>query len=181
MTTGKISEKEALILYSDLIIPDIAVLEKSKSRSKDKRNEILNVLRNLKSVFSGLYFYYYCEHKSEPESEESIAERTKLRKQRSDEIAKKEKMINPELFREYFEYLRAGDMDKNLNKTTGSEEKKAQVSTIKYRLANLMEVFESNPTHDAKKLNTEIACWKLSNVFFTFDQLNKSGQGLVDA
>ena len=45
MTTSKISEKEALKLYSDLIIPVIAALGKSKSKSKDKRNNILNVLK----------------------------------------------------------------------------------------------------------------------------------------
>ena len=43
ITTSKISEKEALKLYPDLIIPDIAALEKSKSKSKDRRNNILKV------------------------------------------------------------------------------------------------------------------------------------------
>ena len=42
--------------------------------------------------------------KSKPELKlkfgEFIAERTKLRRQRSNEIANKEKMINPELFKE---------------------------------------------------------------------------------
>ena len=76
-------------------------------------------------------------------------------------------MIDTKLFREYFEYLNPSDMYKNLNKTTGLEENKAQVNTIKNRLANLMEAFISNPTSDAKKLKTEIRCWKLSNVFFT--------------
>ena len=57
ITTQKISEKEALKLYSDLITPDIAALEKSKGKSKDKRSKNLNVLRNLKSVFTGLYIF----------------------------------------------------------------------------------------------------------------------------
>ena len=43
ITTSKISEKEALKLHPDLIIPDIAALEKSKSKSKDRRNNILKV------------------------------------------------------------------------------------------------------------------------------------------
>ena len=42
-------------------------------------------------------------------------------------------------------------MYKNLNKTTSSEENKAQVNTIKDRLANLMKEFKSNHTSDAKK------------------------------
>ena len=54
-------------------------------------------------------------------------------------------MINPKIFREYF------GMYKDWNKTTGLEENKAQVNTIKNRLANLMEAFKSSPTIDAKK------------------------------
>ena len=128
ITTQKLSEKEALKLYSDLIILDIATLEKSKSKSKKMRKNISNVQKNLESVFTGVYF-----------------QRTKLRKQRLDETAKKERMINPKMFREYL------DMYKDLNKTTGLEENKAQVNTIKNRLANLMEAFKSSPTSDAKK------------------------------
>ena len=149
ITTQKISEKEALKLYSDLIIPDIATLEESKGKAKDQRNNILNVLKNLQSVFTGLYFHHV--NVSKPESEESIVEKTKLRRQRSDEIVKKENMIGPKLFREYFEYLSPSDMYKNLNKTTGSKESKAQVNTIKNRLANFMETFKSNSANDAKK------------------------------
>ena len=128
ITTQKLSEKEALKLYSDLIILDIATLEKSNSKSKKMRKNISNVQKNLESVFTGVYF-----------------QRTKLRKQRLDETAKKERMINPKMFREYL------DMYKDLNKTTGLEENKAQVNTIKNRLANLMEAFKSSPTSDAKK------------------------------
>ena len=40
-------------------------------------------------------------------------------------------MINLKFFREYFEYLNLSDMYKNLNKTIGSEENKAQVNAIK--------------------------------------------------
>ena len=63
--------------------------------SKYRRNNILNVLWNLKSVFTGVYFHYESEPKSEPEFEKNIVERIKLRRQRSDQIAKKEKMIDP--------------------------------------------------------------------------------------
>ena len=57
------------------------------------------------------------------ESEESIAERTKLRRQRFDEIANKGKKIDPELLREYFDYLSLSDMYKNLNETIDTEKK----------------------------------------------------------
>ena len=102
----KITENEARKLYNNLIEPDIAALEKSTSRSADKGNNILNILSNLELVFTGVYLHY----DDKPESEESIAERTKLRRQRLDEIAKKEKMINSGLFKENFGYLRPSNM-----------------------------------------------------------------------
>ena len=78
-------------------------------------------------------------------------------------------MIDLELFREYLEYSRQSNMYKNLNKTIGLEENKAQVNAIKDKLAKLMKEFKSSLTSDAKKkkLKTEIACWKLSNVFLS--------------
>ena len=90
-----------------MITSDITALEKSKGKGKDRRNNILNVFKNLESVFTGVYLNY---SDKPSESEESIAERTKLRRQRSDEIAKKENKIHPELFREYFEYSSPSDM-----------------------------------------------------------------------
>ena len=119
-----------------MITPDITALEKSKSKGKDRRNNILNVLRNLELVFTGVYL----NHSDKPsESEESIAKRTKFRKQRSDETAEKEKMIDPESFKEDFEYSSPSDMYNNLNKTVGSEESNTQVNVIKDKLSNLME------------------------------------------
>ena len=88
ISTSKLIEKEALKLYSDLIIPEIATLEKPKSKSKGRRNNILSVLKNLESVFTVVYLDY-SDKPSELESEECIAERTKLRRKRSDEIAKR--------------------------------------------------------------------------------------------
>ena len=99
-------------MYSDLITPDITALEESRGKGKDRRNNILNVLKNFESVFNGVYLNY---SDKPSESEESIAQRTKLGRQRSDETASKEKMIDPESFREYFEHLSPSYMYKNLN------------------------------------------------------------------
>ena len=59
-----------------------------KSKGKYKRNNILNVLENLESVLKGGYWHYKnesleSESESELESEESITERPKLRRQKS--------------------------------------------------------------------------------------------------
>ena len=76
-------------------------------------------------------------------------------------------MIDPKLFIEYFEYSNPSHMYKNLNKTIGSKENKAEGNAIKDGLANLIKEFSSSPTsnNNKKKLETEITCWKLSNVF----------------
>ena len=81
-------------------------------------------------------------------------------------------MIETKLFREYFEYLNPSDMYKNLNKTTGLEENKAQVNTIKNRLANLMEAFISNPTSDAKKIENRNQMLEIVERILYFNQLN---------
>ena len=175
ITTQIIGEIEVHELYYDLITPDINRLKNAKGKGKNKRHKISEVLENLESVFTGTYLHY----KDVPsESEESIAERTKLRRQRSDEIANKEKMIDPELFREYFRYLSPSDMYNNLNKTIGSEENKAQVNAIKDKLANLMEAVKRSPTSDAKKIENRNNMLKIVERILEFNQLNQSGQGL---
>ena len=58
ITTQKISEKNAKKLYSDLIAPDITKLENTKGKGKNKRNNISDVLKNLETVFTGVYFHY---------------------------------------------------------------------------------------------------------------------------
>ena len=119
-----------------MIKPDSDVPKNSKSKSTHKRNNILSILSNLESDFPVFYFHH--GNVLQPESEENIAERMKLRRQRSDEIVKKEKMINSKLFEKYFCYSRLSDMYKALNKTAGSEESKAEVNAIESSLSNLM-------------------------------------------
>ena len=58
ITTKRINEKEARDLSSNLITPDINELKNAKRKSKNKRNEILDSLENLESVFTGAYLYY---------------------------------------------------------------------------------------------------------------------------
>ena len=69
-------------------------------------------------------------------------------------------------------------MCKNLTKTTGSEKNKAQVNTIKDRLANLMEKFKNNPTSDARKIKNRNNMLNIVELILEFNQLNQLGQGL---
>ena len=57
--TKKISKNEALKLYENPIESKAVKLVKAKGRGKDKRNNILNILDNIKSIiFEGRYFHY---------------------------------------------------------------------------------------------------------------------------
>ena len=55
--------------------------KKTKGKGKDKKNNILNVLNNLESVFTGTYLLYKVVPK-EAMLERSIEERTKLKRGR---------------------------------------------------------------------------------------------------
>ena len=87
-------------------------------------------------------------------------------------MAKKEKMIDLKLFREYFEYLSPTDMYKNLNKTAGSEENKAPVDTIKDRFPYLMEEFKRIPQVMQKKNNSRNNMFNIVELILEFNQLN---------
>ena len=93
----KNSKNKPLELQDSLMKPDFDALKNASDTCKNKRKNILNVLDNIElSVFDGTYFH---QRNQSLESEESIAERTKLRRQRFDEIAEKEKNINNELLK----------------------------------------------------------------------------------
>ena len=77
ITTQKVSENEAHELYSDLITSDIIELEKTNGRDKNRRYNILNVLKNSESVFTGANCHYKdvpseSEEKSKKESDQSV-------------------------------------------------------------------------------------------------------------
>ena len=61
--------------------------------------------------------------KSEPKTDESIAERTKLRRERIAEIERKEKSINNKLFDYYFGYSNPSNMRNRLINVTGETKK----------------------------------------------------------
>ena len=98
------------------------------------------------------------EPELKPKFEESLTERTMFREQRLNEIAKKEKTIDNNLFKEQFEYSSPSNMYRNLNTTKDIEENKTKVNKIKNNSADLMMEFKNKPTNNAKKLETEITC-----------------------
>ena len=106
VTTHKITKNEAKKLYNELIQKDISL-----------KNNILNILKNVGAIFTGVYFYYKDVPK-ETMFERSIVERIKLRKGKLDESEQKEQNINNELFRVCFtDYQSPSNMYKKLNET----------------------------------------------------------------
>ena len=73
VTTSKITKSEAKKLYNELMKKDIDTLEKSKSNKFEKHN-ILDILDNVGSMFTGAYSHYKDVPK-ETLFERSIAEK----------------------------------------------------------------------------------------------------------
>ena len=97
------------------------------------------ILDNIKaSLFEGVYFH----HKDKSlKTEESIAERTKLRRQRAVEIINKNHMISFELFKKYFGCSNPSNMYKFLNDKKNTGRNRAQVNLI--NLTNLKRDYEN--------------------------------------
>ena len=92
------------------------------------------------------------KQKSKPKTEESIAERTKLRKERIAGIKKEEKNINNELFKKYFtDYKSLGDMYKKLLEIEG-ERNEDQVYAIKKVFNKMKKKIERVPENKKLRL-----------------------------
>lgn len=99
-----------------MIKPDVDILKNATSkRGKGERNDILTILNNIElGLFEG-FSYHYSDKPSQ--AEESITDRTKLRRQKLNEIAKKEKEMSFDFFKKYFGYSSPSNMYKTLNAT----------------------------------------------------------------
>ena len=116
VTTDKITNSKAKELYNKLIQKDIDALERENSDQNIKR-KILDIFSNVGSTFSVPYLHY-SDVPKENMFERSIAERTKLRRRRFDEIKRKERNINNMLTKAYFtDYQSLRNMYKKLRET----------------------------------------------------------------
>ena len=100
VTTRKTTKSQTKQLYNGLVQKDIDTLEREKSNGFENNN-VLNTLEKVGSIFTGSYLHYKNVLK-ETILERSIADRTKLRRGKLDEIKSKEQNINNEFFKEYF-------------------------------------------------------------------------------
>ena len=136
----KITKSKAKKLYNKLIQKNIDTLEREKSFDIRKYN-ILDILNNVGSIFTGTYLHYKDEPK-ETIFERSIEERIKLEKEKSDEIERTENNMNNQLFKAYFtEYQSPSNMYKNLSKTKRAVNK-VWVDSIKKVLSKLQRIID---------------------------------------
>ena len=111
----------------------------------------MNIFKNVGSIFTGAYLHY----KNVPKEtifERSIADRIKLRNERSNEIERKEQNINNELFRVYFtDYQSTSIMYKKLSEAKGAVNE-FQVESIKKVLSKLQRIIDYTPKDDVFKI-----------------------------
>ena len=106
--------------------------------------------------------------------EQSVGERTKLRRQRFDEIVKKEKKANLELFRYYFKYSSPSNMYKELNKTE-TEKNEVKIDFIENDIADLKKDIENVSKDGVETLNR---IKDIVELILDFNNEDQEGSGL---
>ena len=110
--------------------------------------------------------------------EGSIAERTKLRRGRFDEIKRKKLDMNNELFKAYFTgYQSPSDMYKKLSKTKDAVNEFRGYS-IKKVLSNLKRIIEHTSKDDAAKIEEEEKIIDIVERVLELTNKTQSGQGI---
>ena len=111
--------------------------------------------------------------------ERSIAERIKLRKERFDEIKRKEQSINNHFFKAYFtDYQSQSNMYKKLSETGNAEINKTRVHLIKKVLTKFKKIIENTPKDDAAKVEENEKIIDITERILDINNKIQSGQGL---
>ena len=115
------------------------------------------------AIVSLLWTGFIWSYQSTVKLEQSVGERTKLRRQRLDEIAKNEKEIDFNLFNYYFKYSIPSDMYRNLNEVD-TENNKVKVNFIKNDMTDIKNASQDD-VGKIEKMNKILL--KLVKLFFT--------------
>ena len=158
VTIHKSTKSDTKNLYNELIQKDIDALEKEKNYAEREevdgiiKYNVLNILKNVSSIFSGAYLDYKNVPK-EAMFERSIEERINLRRGRLDKIERKEQNMNNELFKAYFtDYQSPSNMYKKLSETKGAVNEVRVDSVKKTVLSKLQRVIKNAPKDDVFKI-----------------------------
>ena len=113
-----------------------------------------------------------------PEFKKYIAEKTKLKTQRLNEIFKKEKTINLELFKYYFQYQSPSNMYNALSDTEDTKRNNIQVNLIKSGLTHLKKDIENVSKNDVNKIEKMNKIADIAELILHFNAEEQKGQGL---
>ena len=170
ITKSEISKNKAEKLYKELIQKDFDALKREKSNSA-KKNNILEILKNINAIFTRNCFHYR-ELPKETIFERSIADRVKLRKQKLDIINKNKEKINNELFKEYFNYSDSATMIKRL-KNASDERNKDMEESINEKLNKMKKIIINVPKDESFKIEENK---KIIDIVETILELNSGKQ-----
>ena len=158
VTIHKSTKSDTKNLYNELIQKDNDALEKEKNYAEREevdgiiKYNVLNILKNVGSIFSGAYLDYKNVPK-EAMFERSIEERINLRRGRLDKIERKEQNMNNELFKAYFtDYQSPSNMYKKLSETKGAVNEVRVDSVKKTVLSKLKRVIKNARKDDVFKI-----------------------------
>ena len=158
VTMHKSTKSDTKNLYNELIQKDNDALEKEKNYAEREevdgiiKYNVLNILKNVGSIFSGAYLDYKNVPK-EAMFERSIEERINLRRGRLDKIERKEQNMNNELLKAYFtDYQSPSNMYKKLSETKGAVNEVRVDSVKKTVLSKLQRVIKNAPKDDVFKI-----------------------------
>ena len=115
----------------------------------DIRNAIVSLFRN--GCIKPLQYQSTVKLEQKSKPEQSAVKRTKLRRKRFDEIAKKEKAIDSDLLNYYFKNSGTSNMYKRLNEED-TENNQVKVDFIKDDMTDLKENIENASKDDVDKI-----------------------------
>ena len=142
----------------------------------DIRNTIVSLFRN--GFIKFLDFQSPIGLELKPKPEESVGERTKLRKQKLNEIFKNEKKINLKLFSKYFKYLSPSNLYKTLNEPINTDRNKILVNLIKSALTDLKKDVGNTLKDNANKIEENNKIIDIIEYILYLNEENQKGQGL---
>ena len=139
------------------------------------RNPVVTLYRN--GFIKFLEYLSTAKLEQNLKPEQSVGERTKLRRQRFDEIVKKEKKVNVELFRYYFKYSNPSNMYKELNKTE-KEKNEVKIDFIENDIADLKKDIENVSKDGVEKIETLNRIKDIVELILDFNNEDQEGSGL---
>ena len=138
----------------------------------------MDILNKVDSISTGLYLHYK-ELPKETMFERSIAEKIKLRKERFDEIKRKEQNIDNELFKAYLtDYQSPSDFYKKWSKTENAKMTEIGVDLIEKVLTKFKIIIHNVPRNDVLKIEEIKRIIDIAGRIIGFNDKIKSGQRL---